>query len=205
MNSIKIILSDLDGVIRHWNSHLLHQKEVSLGLEIGYLYSICFEDNLLAQVLTGKISDVKWRDIVQTRLSNSLGELVSKELVVTWTNSKVTIDKKILEIYKAHFPRAKVFLATNATTRLNEDLSSQNLDGMIDGIFNSSELGVVKPSHAFFKEVLNRLHVGCEDLIYIDDTEINVQAAQQMNIRSHHYQNHKHLIEFLEETQKRNQ
>lgn len=201
MNSIQAILTDLDGVIRHWNSDDLHQKEMSFGLESGHLFTICFEEDLLSQVITGQISDSQWRDQVQAKLSNSIGMSRSKELVDAWTNSTVRIDKTILEIYKTHFPNVKVFLSTNATTRLNQDLNNHGLGGMFDGIFNSSELGVAKPADAYFQEVMKRLRIRGEGIIYVDDSATNVQAAKRLNFRSHHYQNHARLVEFLVDAQ----
>ncbi len=201
MNSIQVILTDLDGVIRHWNSDYLHQKEMSFGLDCGQLFSICFEKDLLSHVITGQISDNQWRDLVQAKLSNLIGISRSKELVDAWTNSTVQIDKTILEIYKRHFPNAKVFLSTNATTRLQQDLNDHGLDGMFDGIFNSSDLGVAKPAGAYFKEVMKQLGLRAEDIIYVDDSVINVRAAKKLRLQSHHYQDHAQLEKFLVDTQ----
>jgi len=50
MSLITVILTDLDGVIRHWNSDPLHQKEVGNGLKRGYLFSISFEKELLSKI-----------------------------------------------------------------------------------------------------------------------------------------------------------
>ena len=81
MHSLKAILTDLDGVIRHWNSDSIHKKEIECGFEPGHLYSICFEENLLLQVITGQISDDEWRNRVRTKLSGSMSEYLTKVLV----------------------------------------------------------------------------------------------------------------------------
>jgi putative hydrolase of the HAD superfamily len=201
MQSLKAILTDLDGVIRYWTSEALNVKEERLGLTKGHLFGICFEKNILAQVVTGQISDREWREIVQARLSSSISKTDAKELVKLWANSEIQIDKKIVEIYKQHFPGVKIVLTTNATTRLREDLKNQGLEDKIDEIMNSSELGVAKPAHEYFIEVLSRLGVRMDEVIYIDDTAANVEAASELGIRSHHYQNHKRLVEFLIDTQ----
>ena len=166
------------------------------------MYGICFEKNLLAQVVTGRISDREWREIVQAKLSGSISESDAKELVKIWTNSEIQIDKLIVQIYKQHFPGAKIVLTTNATTRLREDLKNQGMEDKIDEIMNSSELGVAKPAHEYFTEVLRRLGVRMDEVIYIDDAAANVEAARALGIRSHHYQNHEGLVAFLVDTQK---
>jgi putative hydrolase of the HAD superfamily len=201
MRLLKVILTDLDGVIRHWDSDALHIKEVVLGLASGHLYSICFEKELLSQAVTGKIADVEWRRLVQERLAQSVGETSAEELADAWTNSEVIIDRAIIGIYARYFPEAKVVLATNATSRLQMDLKNQGLDDMFDGILNSSELGIAKPSHGYFNKAMSELGVRYEDVIYIDDSRANVQSAQQLGIRSHQYKNHTHLVEFLIDAQ----
>lgn len=204
MNAPKVILTDLDGVIRHWNSDAIHEKEIECGFEPGYLYSICFEENLLLQVITGQISDEEWRNRVQTQLTRSTSASLAKALVAAWTHSEVHIDKTIIEIYKEHYPNAKVVLATNATSRLNQDMKNHGLDNMFDGILNSSELGVAKPAHSFFNKAMSKLGIGFDEVIYVDDSETNVQSALRLGIRSHHYQNHTQLVNFLVETQRVN-
>jgi putative hydrolase of the HAD superfamily len=202
MGLISVILTDLDGVIRHWNTDPLHQKEVDNGLERGYLFSICFEKELLSKVITGKISDSEWRNRVKEKLAISIGETLANELVYSWTNSEVHIDNTVIEIYKQYIPEAKVVLATNATSRLNQDMKNQGIDNTFDEIFNSSELGVAKPSHSFFNKVVSRLGVRIEDVIYIDDSIKNVESAEQLGIRSHQYKNHTRLKEFILDTQR---
>ena len=204
MHSLKAILTDLDGVIRHWNSDSIRKKETECGLAPGYLYSICFEENLLLQVVTGQISDDEWRHRVRAKLSEMVSVSLAKELVDTWTHSEVQIDKTVIEIYRDRYPNAKLVLATNATSQLNQDMKSQGLDSIFDGVFNSSELGVAKPSHSFFYKIMNELGVGFDEVIYVDDSLTNVQSAMQLGIRSHHYQNHTQLAEFLVEVQRMN-
>jgi putative hydrolase of the HAD superfamily len=202
MQLIKAILTDLDGVVRHWDSDGLRAKEVAFGLESGHLFSICFEKSLLSQAITGQISDDEWRHIVQTKLSRSVSASSAKELVDTWTHSKVQIDREIVKMYRDHFPEAKVIVATNATTRLPLDMKLHHLDGMFDGVLNSSELGVAKPAHGFFNKAMHQLGTRFDEVIYIDDSARNVQSGMQLGICSHHYQNHTQLLRFLANVQK---
>jgi len=202
MGIIKVILTDLDGVIRHWNSDPLHQIEVNNGLKRGYFYSICFEKELLSEVITGKISDSEWRKRVNEALVISIGETLANELVYSWTNSEANIDNTVIEIYKQHMPDAKVVLTTNATSRLSQDMKNQGIDKKFDEIFNSSEMGVAKPSHRYFNKVLSRLGVRNVDVIFIDDSIRNVESAEQLGIRSHQYKNHTRLEEFILDSQR---
>ena len=201
MQSVKVILTDLDGVIRHWNSDALRNKEITFGLEAGHVFSICFEKRLLSKAITGKITDQEWREIVREKLLRVVSEHSAKELVEAWTYSQVRIDRTMVRLYKEHFPEAKVVVATNATTRLPIDIKLHHLDGMFDGIINSSGLGVAKPAHDFFYKAINQLETQFADVIYIDDSAKNVASAKQLGIRSHHFQDHAQLLRFLEGVQ----
>jgi putative hydrolase of the HAD superfamily len=202
MGSINVILTDLDGVIRHWNNESLHQKEVDNGLARGYLHSVCFERELLSKAVTGKISDSEWRIKVKDRLAIAIGERLADVLVHEWSNYEAIIDNRVIEIYRQYIPGAKLVLTTNATSRLDQDLKSQGIDDRFDEVFNSSELGVAKPSHNFYKKVVSKLGVRIEEVIYIDDSLINVEAAELLGIRSHQYKDHAQLEAFLLDTQR---
>lgn len=203
MQSIKVILTDLDGVIRHWSSDALRQKEVAFGLPGGHVFSICFEKKLLSKAITGQITDEEWRETLQTKLLCSVSEHFARELVEAWTYSKVVIDRNILRIYKEYFPEARVIVATNATTRLPLDMKLHHLDSMFDGVINSSSLGIAKPAYDFFYKAIEQLETQVADVIYIDDSVENVQVGKQLGIRSHHYQDHTQLVRFLEDIQER--
>lgn len=126
----------------------------------------------------------------------------SEKVILGIISSNYPSHNIYIESYKKHFPKAKVILATNATTRLNQDLKNQGLDNMFDGILNSSELGCAKPSRRFFNQALDKLGIGVDEVIYIDDSIKNVQSARQLGIRSHHYQDHTQLVEFLLDAKK---
>jgi putative hydrolase of the HAD superfamily len=52
-----------------------------------------------------------------------------------------------------------------------------------DALTLSSAIGMAKPEQDIFEYCLRSLGVSAEEAIFIDDREINVQAAQQMGIR----------------------
>ena len=202
MQSVKVVLTDLDGVIRHWSSEALREKEIVFGLAGGHVFSICFEKRLLLKAITGQITDEEWRESVRTKLLRSVSEPSTRKLVEAWTYSKVFIDRNIVRIYKEYFSEARVIVATNATTRLPLDMKLHHLDNMFDGVINSSNLGTAKPAHDFFYKAIEQLEAQVADVIYIDDSAENVQAGKQLGIRSHHYQDHTQLVRFLEDIQK---
>lgn len=53
----------------------------------------------------------------------------------------------------------------------------QQIDSLFDDVFLSFELGITKPTEAFFRHVANA--IGDGQTIFVDDTEANRIAAQQ--------------------------
>lgn len=197
MKSIKFILSDLDGVVRHWRSDRLHALEVDAGVEAGAVFAICFEKTLLKQAITGALSDEQWRLAVEGKLALAVGDTTAKALVTAWTNSTAHIDRHVVDAYRAHFPQARIIMTTNATSRLPHDMVQQQFVGLFDGIMNSSVLGVAKPDPAFFRQILAQLGASVAETIYVDDSAENVAAAIRLGIRSHHFTNRRQLLAFL--------
>jgi len=56
-------------------------------------------------------------------------------------------------------------------------LYRQQIENLFDGVFLSFELGLAKPTEAFFRHVANALNEG--QTIFVDDMEDNRLAAQQ--------------------------
>ncbi|MFC6714012.1 HAD family hydrolase [Branchiibius cervicis] len=53
-----------------------------------------------------------------------------------------------------------------------------------DRLYFSSDLGVAKPEPEFFARVSTDLGLPVEDLLFIDDLEMNVQAAREVGLRA---------------------
>ena len=50
--------------------------------------------------------------------------------------------------------------------------------GLFDGLFFSCDLGVAKPHQDFYRLVARELGHACDELLFFDDLEANVEAAR---------------------------
>ena len=55
--------------------------------------------------------------------------------------------------------------------------------GYFSTLYFSGRLGMAKPDPRIFKHVLADLHVAPEDVVFIDDSPANIQAAEALGIR----------------------
>ena len=67
---------------------------------------------------------------------------------------------------------------------LSTKLGNGAWQALFDTIFTSGHAGMRKPEHRFYKYVLR--HIGCppEEVVFVDDKEENVLAAQDLGIQS---------------------
>lgn len=68
-----------------------------------------------------------------------------------------------------------------------EELAVDHLDGRFERVLASHHLGVRKPDPAFFAALLDRVAARADEVVFIDDREVNVTAAERRGIRSHRF------------------
>ncbi|MFF4344913.1 HAD-IA family hydrolase [Kitasatospora sp. NPDC001540] len=54
------------------------------------------------------------------------------------------------------------------------------LEGTFDAVVLSSDHGLRKPDAALFKVVLDRLSLSADECVFVDDSEVNVEAAARL-------------------------
>ncbi len=79
--SIKFLLTDLDGVLRHYPSHLNQKIEERLQLPSGSILSAAFVREALQDVVTGAITDEAWRQMAVKNLAK-ITSLTSGEAAI---------------------------------------------------------------------------------------------------------------------------
>jgi HAD superfamily hydrolase (TIGR01509 family) len=151
-----LLLLDLDGVLRSFPP---------LPPEIA---KVAFEPSLLHRAVTGQITDEQWRQQVGPDFAAAPGEVIPEALALV------------------RLARRQCFVAllSNATTRLEADLTLLGLDTEVDAVFNSARLGLAKPDPAIFRRVLDEL--GYPTAVFCDDLEENAAAAREAGLDGVH-------------------
>jgi putative hydrolase of the HAD superfamily len=78
--------------------------------------------------------------------------------------------------------RYRLGLISNAYPSMREALDHLALSGYFQSIVISAEVGVRKPDPLIYQTALESLGVAAEDSIFVDDTERNVLAAEEMGM-----------------------
>lgn len=137
-----------------------------------------------------------WDDIVVGRkemmehlvaaLAKVAPHVGADEFVSYWFERDSRLVQPLLEeMGAARAAGVRVFLATNQEhLRAEYLMSALGLRAHVDGIFYSAELGAKKPEAEFFTRVQKRVGVRGEEMLLIDDSAANVEAAVKAGWRA---------------------
>lgn len=176
---IKGIIFDYNGVITSgdWYWALIRNKVSNLAEEKTW-----FEE-LANQVDLGNITP----DDIKDRLSDRLG-MKRSELEVFKENMELGssyIRKDLAEYIKELKGAYKLALLSNYNAlELRPLLEKHNLLDLFDVISISSETKLKKPDKEAFEDILNKIGLNAEDVIFIDDQERYALAAEKVGIKS---------------------
>lgn len=94
------------------------------------------------------------------------------------------INTVLVEFVRSLRKKHRVYLLSNAIGPfLRRILEGNNLYDLFDGIIISSEIGLIKPSVAYFERAMELLDVNAANAVMIDDNPKNIAGAVQAGIK----------------------
>ncbi|KGN32309.1 hypothetical protein N802_18265 [Knoellia sinensis KCTC 19936] len=182
----KVLLLELDGVLRFWDPTLTEAVEASYGLPAGALALAAFAPHRFDPALTGTIDDQTWRESVARNLS--LDDVdTARAAVQAWMGPVGRVDPDVLDVVRLARTTVRVVLLTNATNRLQDDLERLGLTDEIDDAMSSAQLGLAKPDPDVFSRAALRNGLMFSEIAYVDASPVNIATAEILGIRSHRY------------------
>ncbi|MFN8023124.1 MAG: HAD-IA family hydrolase [Acidimicrobiales bacterium] len=168
---IDVVLLDLDGVIRHFDEAIAERVEREHGLERGTLARAAFEDDLLTRLCTGRLSRAAWIEHV--------GELVGAPAAAAERFCDIgVVDAAMLDLIdRVRAAGRPVVILTNGTDTIPHELQVLGIAPRVDRVFNTADIGVMKPDPAVYHHVCTALQVRPDQVFFSDDNAHNVVAA----------------------------
>ena len=136
---------------------------------------------------TGKVS---LQDFAAALMAESSGMKPSDQQVAQFSQAFTDWPKGLFEgalalvdSVKPHIHRG-ILSNTNAAhwPRL---MGEMELAGRFDSYFASHHLGAAKPDKLIYQRVLQQLKVAPEQILFIDDNQINIDAARELGMQAH--------------------
>ena len=195
-SAIKVVLTDFDGVVRHWPPDDTASVEDRHGLHRGSLARTAFDPSILDDAITGRMTDAEWRSEVARRLAAQTDAATARSAVAAWSTGRGVVDTAALRVLQAARSVAALGLVTNATTRLDDDLARLGLSDTFDFV-NSSAVGCAKPYRCFYEHAARRCGDEPRAVLFVDDRPENVDAAIDFGFRGHLYRDPETLERLL--------
>lgn len=188
---IRAALFDLDGVLRHFEVEALLEIERRHGLAPRAILTALLHPSRLQDAVTGRLSDEEWRNAAARELGPAGADFLA------WEGIHGRVDEAVLGLIQNVRKKVPVGLLTNATSRLRADLCRLGLDDAFDLVVNTSEIGVAKPDARAFAHAAEGLGFSPAEILFVDDTAANVEAAARLGFTAHRFEGAEGLTAFL--------
>jgi FMN phosphatase YigB (HAD superfamily) len=190
---IRVVLFDLDGVIRHFDPNHVTDIEQRHGLAAGTLEGIAFAKPLIEEVTAGRISRADW----VRQVSEMAGSAPAAE---EWGVQPAVVDDALLELSdEIRGLGLRTAVLTNGTDTIRAEIAAMGIADRFDAVFNSADIGFVKPDVRAFAHVLHALAVAAEEVFFTDDSASKLVGAESLSMRTHLFEGvddlREHLIE----------
>ncbi len=195
--NIKSIIFDMGGVILDINT----KQTFNVPIALSVLFNITadqsqqiWNDCNRSKILTGQETPNQFLEKIADILKIKIN---SQTLLKQWTKLSLKdencIDWQVMDYVCDLQKNYKVYILSDAINVAQDDAFTQTLRLKFDGYYVSYEQGFKKPDPEAFLNVLTKTNSRPEESIFIDDTKINVIAANQLGIKSIVYKNLKQL------------
>ena len=149
------------------------------------------QEGIFKKFELGEIDSDQFRTAIR---ENSTVTLTDEEVDTLWNSMLLEVPRKKLELILDLRSKYMVYLLSN-TNAIHWDYVCKNafnyrgfrVNDYFEETFLSFEMHLAKPDKAIFEKVLHEANLLPEETLFIDDSEANCKAAEELGIHAHHY------------------
>ena len=174
---IKVIAFDLVGVL---------VKEIDFPLnEIERLFGPNKSDSEFLRYVKENISNTSDSEIIDTinKIINSIYE--------------IKFDLGNLKFLKEKHPDIKFIVATNHLSCVRGYILN-TFGNVFEKIYISANMNMIKPDKEFYTSLLLDLNVSPHEMLFLDDSKINIDGANECNIQTIHVTKEMNVLKEIE-------
>jgi len=180
-----IALWDLGNVVVQWNPDKILQMTNLPADRTKLLRCHLFESELWLDLDRG-ITDEK--AVAAEIVANT--DLQASELLACFDivrQSLIDFPQSVALIHEMHSADIPLYILSNMSLVNGQYLSSRPYFDLFNGIVFSAEEKLIKPDPDLFKLVLQRYDLSPEDVVFIDDSLPNIEAAISLGMNGVHF------------------
>jgi putative hydrolase of the HAD superfamily len=190
-----VVVFDLDGVVREFDNAELEAMDAELGLGESAFLRTAFERDVLARVVTGRMTFAEWSRDMADRLhaAGAAPEAVARVMDHWHRHRGRPVTETVALIADLQREGRHTFVFTNGTDNVPAELEQIGLAHLLDGLINSADLGVAKPDEAAYAAAHEHIERRLDrpapraDVAFVDDREENVTGAAAFGWRALHF------------------
>jgi putative hydrolase of the HAD superfamily len=204
---IRAVVSDFGGVL---TSPLMHafariQRDMGVppqafGAALARASAADHGRNPLFELEVGAISEEQFLATLERELETGLGKPVTLHGFAQRYMGALDPNEELFAHYRAlHARGVRLALLTN-NVREWEPLwrSMLPVDEIFETVVDSGFVGLRKPDRAIYELVLERLGLPAEACVFVDDVDVNVEAARELGFAVVHFEDTGQAIAELE-------
>lgn len=182
----KTIIFDFGGVILNIDFSLTHKAFQNLGIkDLDVKFSQSQQSGFFDKFEKGEMSPQEFREEIKLMLKSDISD---KELDEAWNKMLLDIPKQRIEWILKLKKKYQCVLLSN-TNQIHYDYYRYNLEkehgykmfsDLFDNTYFSHEIGMRKPDSEIYNFVLEDLNLDSTDVLFVDDTQKNIDAAKQL-------------------------
>ena len=144
---------------------------------------------LLSDYQTG---DITTEELLETILPECRPGTTREQLIEAWNHCLVSIPQERLETVRRWREKGhRTYMLSNTNDLHWRYISTHcfggeglGLEDCFDGVFLSHEMRLAKPDAEIYHSMLQRLGVRAEDCWFVDDAQVNVEAARKEGLQA---------------------
>ena len=178
-----VLVFDIGGVLIHFSHDPIRQFLIDNGAPVRSQQEF-FEKTRLIDFECGKISC----DHFVTSIRSLLGNLLTENEIISQWNGIFRPNDEMLELVMQLKREYRVFLLSN-TNELHWKYLNRNygLERYAHGAVLSFRVGTMKPDPRIYQYLCDEQGINPKDIIFLDDREENVNAAQDLGWTGIHH------------------
>lgn len=202
---IRNIIFDLGGVLLNLNMPQCFHNFAELGADQQYFMgggtqkgeqkgaTICEGITASGDMDLYQVGKISTEDFLAKIQSICRPGTTTDDVLNAWNSCLLDIPPYKLDLLKSLRAKGyKVFMLSNTNdahwTRIEKENFPEPVSEYFDEIFLSHELGMAKPNANIYETVLKRIGAPAAECLFIDDAQVNCDAAENVGIKAMKYE-----------------
>ncbi len=197
---IRNIIFDFGGVIYDIDHNLSKLAFEKLGVQnFDQIYGHQIQTQIFEKFEVGAIDESSFINQLKPFLSSKVAE---EDIKNAWCALLIGFDKRKLDLLKKLRENYNIFLLSNSNSihykRFIKELNlHSDFRSLFDDVWFSFEKGMRKPDAEIYLELLKENVLKPEETLFIDDLDVNIEAAKELGIKTH-YLHQQNILDLFE-------